>query len=131
MAAVALVVYFGNSFIEKVISIWSILFYATYGSMFALVAWKFGPQLRRALDAAPLDWLEALKDSLSYTGYNVVIIPIVIFVARNLATRRQALAAGAMAGPLILLPGFASLLALAAFYPQILGRPLADLAGPG
>ena len=124
MAAVAFVVYFGNSFIEKVISIWSMIFYATYGSMFALVVWKFGPQLRSALDAAPLDWLEALKDSLSYTGYNVVIVPIVIFVARNLETRPQALAAGAMAGPLILLPGFASLLALSAFYPQILGDPL-------
>jgi uncharacterized protein len=124
MAAVAFVVYFGNSFIEKVISIWSMIFYATYGSMFALVVWKFGPQLRSALDAAPLDWLEALKDSLSYTGYNVVIVPILIFVARNLETRPQALAAGAMAGPLILLPGFASLLALSAFYPQILGDPL-------
>ena len=32
MAAVAFVVFFGNSFIEKVISIWSIVFYATYGS---------------------------------------------------------------------------------------------------
>jgi uncharacterized protein len=124
MAAVAFVVYFGNSFIEKVISIWSIIFYATYGSMFALVVWKFGPQLRGALESAPLDWLEALKDSLSYTGYNVVIVPILIFVARNLETRPQALAAGAMAGPLILLPGFASLLGLSAFYPQILGDPL-------
>jgi putative CocE/NonD family hydrolase len=124
MAAVAFVVYFGNSFIEKVISIWSMIFYATYGSMFALVLWKFGPQLRSALNAAPLDWLEALKDSLSYTGYNVVVVPVLIFVARNLETRPQALAAGAMAGPLILLPGFASLLALSAFYPQILGDPL-------
>jgi uncharacterized protein len=124
MATIAVVVYFGNSFIEKVISAWSIIFYATYGSMFALVVWKFGPQLRAALHAAPLDWTEALTDSLSYTGYNVVVVPTLIFVARNLHTRPQALAAGAMAGPLILLPGFASLLALSAFYPGILSEPL-------
>ena len=68
---------------------------------------------------------------MSYTGYNVVIVPILIFVARNLESRPQALIAGAMAGPLILLPGFASLLALSAFYPEILTDPLADLHGPG
>jgi uncharacterized membrane protein YkvI len=124
MSAVAIVVFFGNSVIEKVISTWSIVFYATYGSMFALVVWKFGPQLRAALGAVPLVWTEAVADSFSYTGYNVVILPILIFVARNFRSRQEALIAGALAGPLILLPGFASLLALSAFYPGILTAPL-------
>jgi uncharacterized membrane protein YkvI len=124
MAAVAVVVFFGNSVIEKIISAWSIVFYATYGSMFALVVWKFGPQLRAALNAVPLAWTEAVPDSFSYTGYNVVILPILIFVARNFRSRSEALIAGALAGPLILLPGFASLLALSAFYPGILTAPL-------
>lgn len=124
MSTVAMVVFFGNSIIEKVISVWSIVFYATYGSIFALVVWKFGPQLRSALDAVPLAWPEAVADSFSYTGYNVVILPILIFVARNFQSRSEALIAGAVAGPLILLPGFASLFALSAFYPGILTAPL-------
>jgi uncharacterized membrane protein YkvI len=124
MSVVALVVFFGNSLIEKVISIWSMVFYATYGSMFALVVWKFGPQLHAALGATPLDWAEALRDSLSYLGYNIVIVPILIFVARNLESGPQAFIAGALAGPLILLPGLASLFALSAFYPGILTEPL-------
>jgi uncharacterized membrane protein YkvI len=124
MAVVAFVVFFGNKVIEKVISAWSIVFYITYGSMFALVLWKFSPQLHTALHAAPLDWMEAVRDSLSYTGYNVVIVPILIFVARNFETRSQALIAGALAGPLILLPGLASIFALSAFYPGILTSPL-------
>jgi uncharacterized membrane protein YkvI len=65
-----------------------------------------------------------VRDSLSYTGYNVVILPILIFVARNFETRREALIAGALAGPLILLPGLASIFALSAFYPGILTAPL-------
>jgi uncharacterized membrane protein YkvI len=60
-----------------------------------------------------------VRDSLSYTGYNVVILPILIF-----ETRREALIAGALAGPLILLPGLASIFALSAFYPGILTAPL-------
>jgi len=124
MSVVAFVVFFGNSLIEKVISAWSVVFYATYGSMFALVVWKFGPALRSALDATPLNYAEAVRDSFSYTGYNVVIVPILIFVARNFQSRSEAFIAGALAGPLILLPGFASLLALSAFYPGILTAPL-------
>lgn len=124
MAVVAFVVFFGNSLIEKVISAWSIVFYATYGAMFALVVWKFGPALHAALASAPLDSAQAVRDGFSYTGYNIVILPILIFVARNFQSRSEAFIAGALAGPLILLPGLASLLALSAFYPGILTAPL-------
>ena len=124
MAAVAFVVFFGNSLIEKVISAWSVAFYATYGSVFILVAWKFGPALSAALASTPVRYSEALRDSLAYTGYNIVILPILIFVARNFQSRAEAFLAGALAGPLILMPGVAFLLALSAFYPGILTAPL-------
>jgi uncharacterized protein len=124
MALVAFVVFFGNKVVETVISAWSIVFYATYGSMFALVVWKYGPQLHAALGARALDWPEAVRDSFSYLGYNVVVVPTLIFVARNFQSRSEALIGGALAGPLILLPGLASLLALSAFYPGILSEPL-------
>lgn len=124
MAVVGFVVFFGNKVIEKVISAWSILFYASYGTLFVLVAVKFAPQLRAALAAAPLDWSEAFRASFSYLGYNVVIVPTLIFVARNFTSRTDALAAGALAGPLILLPGVASLVALSAFYPGIVREAL-------
>ncbi|HET9389920.1 MAG TPA: hypothetical protein VFO44_09760 [Steroidobacteraceae bacterium] len=124
IVVVAFVVFFGNTVIEKVISAWSVLFYATYGAMFAMVLLKFGPELRTALHASAFDWPEAVRDSFSYTGYNVVILPILIFVARNFESRADALIAGMVAGPLILLPGLASLLALSAFYPSILNEPL-------
>jgi len=124
MSTVALVIFFGSNLVEKVISAWSVVFYATYGTMFALVVWKFGPQLHLALRTTPLDGGEAVRASFSYLGYNVVILPTLIFVARNFRSRQEAFVAGALAWPLILLPGFASLLALSAFYPSILSAPL-------
>ena len=119
MAVVGLVVFFGNQVVERVISAWSIVFYASYGILCARVVLKFGPQLSDAFAAVPLDWSEALRDSWSYLGYNVVIVPTLIFVARNLRSSTDSLVAGALAGPLILLPGVASLCALSAFYPGI------------
>jgi uncharacterized membrane protein YkvI len=124
MVAVAGVVFFGSQVIEKVISAWAIIFYITYGSMFVLVVWRYSAQLRAALVSTPLDWVTAFQESLSYTGYNVVILPILIFVARNFESRRQAFIAGALAGPLILIPGLAALLALSTFYPGIVTEPL-------
>ncbi len=124
MAVVAVLVLFGNRLIERVISAWSIIFYVTYGVLFVMVMARFGDALPVALAAVPVDAGVALREGISYTGYNIVVLPILIFVARNFQSRREALVAGALAGPLILLPGLAFMLALSAFYPQILDAPL-------
>jgi uncharacterized membrane protein YkvI len=124
MVSVSLIVFFGNTLIERIISIWSVIFYVVYGTLFVLVVRKFGHALGTALAAVPMHYGQALSDSVSYAGYNIAILPVLIFVARNFNSRREALISGALAGPLILLPGFAFLLTLSAFYPTILDAPL-------
>lgn len=124
LVLVAALVFFGNKVIERLISAWSVLFYITYLSMCVLVWSKFGDEMTAAIGAEPIRWGTALVNGVSYTGYNVCILPILIFVARHFQTRSEALIAGALTGPLVLLPGFAFLLALSAFYPQIISAPL-------
>lgn len=124
VAVVAFLVFFGSKLIERVISVWSLLFYLSYGLMFALVLTKFGSEMANALGSVPLEPLLAAREGIAYTGYNIVVMPILIFVARHFVTRREALIAGAMAGPLVLLPGLAFLLAMIAFYPDINSAPL-------
>lgn len=124
MLLVAFLVFFGNRFLERIISVWSIIFYIAYGTMFVIVMSRFGGALGPSLASTPIDYGQALWSSLSYTGYNVAVVPIVIFVARNFQSRREAMIAGALAGPLILMPGFALLLAMMAFYPDILSSPI-------
>ena len=106
------IVFFGSSFIERVISAWSVIFYIVYGSMFFMVVHRFAGGLTAALATTPLSYTQALRDCASYTGYNIAVLPVLMFVARNFRTRSEALVSGALAGPLILLPGFAFLLAL-------------------
>ncbi len=119
MALVAALVFFGNTLIERVISAWSIIFYIAYGTMFVLVVAQFGGDMATALGSEPVRAGPALWNGVSYTAYNITILPVLIFVARDFASRREALWAGAIAGPLILLPGFAFLLTLSAFYPDV------------
>lgn len=122
--SVGLIVFFGSTFIERVISAWSVIFYIVYGSMFVMVVHRFSGGLTAALATTPLSYAQALRDCASYTGYNIAVLPVLMFVARNFRTRSEALVSGALAGPLILLPGFAFLLALSAFYPAIVDAPL-------
>lgn len=124
MAGVAAIVFFGSTLVERIISIWSVIFYIVYGSLFVLVVHEFSHALATALAAVPVHYGRAVVDSISYSGYNIAAVPALIFVARNFASRREALIAGALAGPLILLPGFAFLLALSGLYPRILDAPL-------
>ncbi|MFM8532029.1 MAG: hypothetical protein ACKOEC_00290 [Acidimicrobiia bacterium] len=119
MATVAYVVFYGNDFLERVITAWSITFYVSYGSLLIAVLYKFGDALGPALAMQPIDPRAAWWSGVGYAGLNVVLIPILIFVARNFRSRSEALLAGAIAAPLIIVPGFTLLIALSAFYPGI------------
>jgi len=121
---VATLVFFGNRFVERVISLWSLLFYATYGALFVVVASRYGGALGEALMSSPPDLAIAVAEGTSYAGYNIAVLPILIFVARDFTNRREALVAGALAGPLILLPGLAFMLVLSAFHREVLDAPL-------
>lgn len=121
---VAALVFFGNHFIERIISWWSLLFYLAYGLLCVLVLWRFGDRVTEALASTALDVPVAMREAVAYTGYNIVILPILIFVARHFRSPREALLSGALAGPLILLPGLAFMLALTAFQSEILDAAL-------
>lgn len=84
----------------------------------------FGDRIGDAFASAPVDdgWFQA---GLTYAGYNVATIPAVLFCVRHFGRCREALAAGALAGPLGMLPGVL-------FYVAMMGWPLqiADQALP-
>jgi uncharacterized membrane protein YkvI len=60
-----------------------------------------------------------LQGGLAYAGYNLAVVPALLFCARHQTRRREALIAGALAGPIAIIPGILFFLALLALYPQI------------
>lgn len=123
MAAVALLLFYGTGVIERALAGWSFIL---YGVFVLLVAWsfaRFGPEIGAALTAPDPGggWLLA---GVRYAGYNLATIPAVLFVVRHLETRRDALTAGALAGPIAIIPGLLFYLAMTGHYPEILGRPV-------
>jgi uncharacterized membrane protein YkvI len=56
---------------------------------------------------------------VSYAGYNVVCAITILPVARHMSSRRDALIAGALCGPLAILPAVLFFICMSAFYPSI------------
>lgn len=121
MAAVGVLVFWGSNAIKNFLSAWSVLLYLTYG---ALITWslvEFGGEIQNNLRAGgqAAFGVSSLKAGITYAGYNVVTFTSVLFVVRHFTNRRDALWAGALCGPLGMIPGLLLLLSMTAHYPQV------------
>ena len=123
MVLVGLLVFWGTGLIEKALAGWSFLLYVTYGVLIFSYLAAFGSALPDAFAADPLDkpWLVS---SIRYVAYNVTAVAVIIFCARHFQSRRDALVAGALAGPIGVIPALLFFLGMAASYPEILDAPV-------
>jgi uncharacterized membrane protein YkvI len=118
IAGVALVLFYPTGAIEKFLAVSVGYLYLVY---FVFVTWSlfaFGGRVEAALASEPLGsrWFMA---GLTYAGYNVATIPAVLFCIRHLTSRREAVVAGLLAGPLGMLPGFAFYVAMIGYHQEI------------
>ena len=122
MMTIAVLVFAGSAILERVMAIWSMFFYAAYALLLALALYAFWDQILIALSPAPVD-PRSLLSALIYAGFSCSILPVIIYVARHLETTRDATIAGALAGPMVFLPGLALLIMLVPFLPGIIDEP--------
>lgn len=123
MALIGLLVFWGTSLIEKVLAGWSFLLYATYALFVIWYLSQHGGQLVARLQEWEVGagWLSG---GIKYVGYNIAVIPIIFFCVRHMESRRDALVAGVVAGPLAMIPAVLFFLAMSASYPAILEAPV-------
>ena len=123
MILIGLLVFFGTRLIERVLAGWSFVLYIVYGVFVLLYLMKFGSRLGEAFGADPMegDWL---MGSIKYIGYSVSALPLILFVAQHMESRKDAVISGILAGPISMLPAILFYLAMAASYPEILESPV-------
>ncbi len=56
---------------------------------------------------------------LTYAGYNIVGAVVILPVLRHLTSNRDAVIAGALSGPLAMIPAFLFFICMVAWYPEI------------
>lgn len=123
MGAVGVLVLGGSGTIEKVMAGWSVVLYAAYLAFFFWCFHSFGDQILSMFSGhAPRgNWGVA---GVRYAAYNVALIPPLLFPIRHLTSRKETFLAGALAGPIAMIPGLLFFLAMVGQYPGILDRPV-------
>lgn len=118
MAAVAALVFKGSAAIERYLSLWSFVLYGIYVVLFCWTFSRFHSDIWSALASSELNsgWFSA---GLRYACYNVAVVPALLFSVRHIETRREALTAGILAGPIGIIPGVLFAFTMIAHYPLV------------
>ena len=121
IGAVAALLFFGSSAIEKVLAGWSFVLYGVYIALVVLSLQRWGGQISAAFSASSLDgsWL---LNGVRYAGYNMSAGAVVLFTVRHIRTRGEAVSAGLLTGVIGILPALFLFLAMVGHYPEITER---------
>lgn len=123
MLVIALLTFTGSETIKRVLAGWSVLLYLVYGTLFVLAFRMFGEDIGASFRTAPpaTGWIQS---GVLYSGYNLAILPAVLFAVSALRTRRQTVGAGLLAGAIAVIPALLFFVAMMARYPQIGDQPV-------
>lgn len=120
MVLIGLLVFYGTSIVEKVLGGWSIVLYGTYALFVAWYMTEYKADFVANISADTLnpDWAVG---GIKYIGYSIAVIPIIMFCTKHMQSRKDALLAGALAGPIAMIPAALFFMAMVASYPDVLG----------
>ncbi|WP_262690080.1 YkvI family membrane protein [Kordiimonas aestuarii] len=123
MALIAVLTFFGSDAIKKVLAGWSFLLYAVYAALFVLAFTHFGDTIGNVYSATAVGegWLTG---GVLYSGYNLAVLPAVLFAVRGQASRREAVGSGLLAGAIAVIPAVLFFIAMMALYPDIGAAPV-------
>ncbi len=118
MLLIALLVFFGTSAVERFLALWSIVLYTTYLVFLGWHVVQHGGSVADKFTAgeATGNWAAS---GLAYSGYNMATIPAILFCVRHMLTLRDALVAGALGGPLAMLPAALFFIAMVGQYDAL------------
>lgn len=126
MLAVGFLALKGTTLVERFLSLWSLVLYAVYITFLVACLYAFGDDIVAglALGEVKSGWFQG---GIEYAAYNVGTVPAILFTIHHLERRKEALIAGALAGPIAILPGFFFYLSMVGFYPAILTETVPSL----
>jgi uncharacterized membrane protein YkvI len=123
IGSISLVAAYGNASVERLFKWVSIVLYGVYAIFVLLSLFAFGGRILTNL-TAPMPVHGWATGGLTYASYNVVGAVVILPVLRHLRGSKDALIAGALAGPLAMIPALLFFICMIAYFPQIAAEPL-------
>lgn len=120
MVLIAVLVFYGTPAVERFFAVWSLVLYTAY-----LVFFGWNMLQHSGAIAANLTTIDTrpgwFGSGLAYAGYNVAMVPILLFCIRHLHTRREAITAGLLGGPIAMIPAMLFFVAMIGQYQTLTG----------
>jgi len=113
----------GNESVERLFKYVSVLLYGTYAAFLALCLLRFGGLIGDAFAHAKpaTNWG---VNGVTYASYNVIGAVLILPMLRHQTSRRDALLAGLLCGPLAMLPAIIFFVCLCAYGGQVATQAL-------
>jgi uncharacterized membrane protein YkvI len=123
LVVIAFLAFKGTRLIEGFLSAWSFVLYAVYFSVCVLSMHVFGPMIREALTAFPVEpgWF---LSGFRYGVLQLSLVPAVLFSTTYFKGRRDAMIAGALTGPILMIPAALFYFGMLGQFPDIVERPI-------
>jgi uncharacterized membrane protein YkvI len=122
-ATIAVVTGLGAASVERLFKYASMLLYLVYALFLILGLWLFGDRIGANL-STPAPTTGWVMGGVSYAAYNLIAAAAVLPLTAHFTSRRDAVIAGTIAGPLAMLPALGFFLCMIAFYPAIADETL-------
>lgn len=123
MVIIAAIAFYGGKVIEKILSVWSIALYAVYIILFVAVWNLFGDQIIGSFQVEQLEshWF---MNGLRYAGYNIAVVPALLYSVSYIETRKEAVLSGVIAGMVAIIPAFLFYTALLSHATEVLNQSI-------
>jgi uncharacterized membrane protein YkvI len=118
ICSIAVVSGFGNAGVEQLFKLVTIFLYAVYAIFIVLACVRFSDRIVISM-SAPTPMTGWVSGGLTYSGYNIICAVVILPTLRHLTSRRDAVVAGLLCGPLAMIPALFFFIAMAGFYPSI------------
>jgi uncharacterized membrane protein YkvI len=118
MISIALIVFWGSALVERVLSFWSLVLYVTYIFFFIWAFREFGDNISSSL-RLPATGQSWVMNGTAFACLQLSMMPAVLFALTHIKTRKQAIIAGSLVGPVAIVPGVLFYLVMLSHYPAI------------
>jgi len=123
LIAVVALNFFGRAILTVVLAYWSLFLYLVFAAYLVAVCLNYSDEIIASFNQ-PLGDGPWLQSGLQYSFYNVTAIPIILYAARGIETRGEAVGAGIIGALLAVIPALMLHITFASDYPGILSTEL-------
>jgi len=118
--------YIGRTWVEKSLTFWGIIVSVVI-MLFLLFTWSERSNIIVQQFKIPDPVLHDQSwevSGLKFFLYNIFILPVILYCAEHIETRKEAIGAGFLAGLMAIFPAIAFHISFMAFYPEIINQDL-------